>query len=283
MNVAVTGAAGRIGRAVLQELREVGQHTVWAVDRVLPPAGSADRALLADLSDAGDVYGVLEGAEAVVHLGAYPSVAHHPAAHVFVNNTAACANVAAACKGLGIRRVVYTSSITIYDLAWQASNGGVRALPADESVGHHPANAYALSKWVGEELFTLAGDEFGLQTASLRPSLVIGADEWATRGQPRDQAIGGLWGHVDARDVAQAARLAVARLDDLGPGNHPFNVNAAIAHSRRPLAEVIPPLVPPLAALAAALDGLETAYSIAKARRLLGYEPRYSWQTELGD
>jgi UDP-glucose 4-epimerase len=122
-----------------------------------------------------------------------------------------------------------------------------------------------------------------LQTASLRPSLVIGADEWTTRGQPRHQAIGGLWGHVDARDVAQAARLAVARLDDLGPGNHPFNVNAAIAHSRRPLAEVIPELVPQLASLASTLDGLETAYSIARARRLLGYEPRYSWQTELGE
>jgi nucleoside-diphosphate-sugar epimerase len=283
LKIAVTGAAGRIGRMTLRELKEAGGHTVWALDRALPPPGLANRALLVDLADAGSVYGALAGADAVVHLGAYPSVAHHPAEHVFVNNTAACANVAAACRALGIRRVVYASSVTIYGLAWQIKHGGIAALPADESIGAHPQNAYALSKWVGEQLFALAGEEWGLQTASLRPTLVIGPDEYATRGQPRERALGGLWGHVDARDVAQAARLAVERLDDLGPGNHGFNVNAAIAHSRRPLAEVIPQHAPELAHLAGTLSGLETAYSIAKARRLLGYAPRYSWQTELGE
>jgi nucleoside-diphosphate-sugar epimerase len=280
MKVAVTGAAGRIGRAALQELKDAG-HTVWALDRVLPPPGSADRALLVDLSDAGTVYGSLAGADAVVHLGAYPNLAHHPAEHVFVNNTAACANVAAACRALGIGRVAYTSSVTIYGLGWQVKHGGVTKLPVDESLSPHPENAYALSKWVGEEIFDLAGREWGLRTASLRPTLVIGPDEWRTeRGQPRERP-NGLWSHVDARDVALAARLAVERLGELEPGNHPFNVNASVAHARKPLSELIPQLLPELAPLAPALKGDEPAYSIEKARRVLGYEPRYSWKTEI--
>lgn len=284
MKVAVTGAAGRVGRAVLRELKEVGSHTVWSLDRVLPAAGAADRALFVDLADAGSVYGALAGAEAVVHLGAYPNTNHHPAEHVFVNNTAACANVAAACTALGIRRVVYSSSVTIYGLRWRARNGGITALPADESVAPRPENAYALSKRVGEEVFELAGQESGLQTACLRPSLVVAPDEYATRGQPKEDrdVSGSLWGHVDSRDVAQAVRLALDHLDGLGPGTHPFNINAAVAHSRRPLAEVIPRFLPELAQLAGGLTGLETAFGIEKARRLLGYEPRYSWQTELG-
>src|SRR5205814_1707319 len=97
MKVAVTGAAGRIGRAVLEELKNDGGYEAWGLDRTLPPPGSARRSLLVDLSDAGQVYGALAGAEAVIHLGAYPSTANHPGELVYVNNTAACANVVAAC------------------------------------------------------------------------------------------------------------------------------------------------------------------------------------------
>lgn len=284
MIVAVTGSSGRVGRAVLQELAEAGGYTVWAVDQTLPPAGLAQRGLLVDLADAGSVYGALAGAEAVIHLGAFPSTAHHPGEQVFTNNTAACAHVAAACKALGIKRVVYASSITTYGLDWQARHGGLQALPADETVGHRPDDFYALSKWVGEEIFTLAVEEAGLHVASLRISLVVGPDEYERRGQPRDDAdaSGGLWSYVDSRDVAQAARLAVEHLDELGPGNHPFNVSAADAHTRAPLSEVLPRHIPELAELARSLTGTQPAYSIEQAQRLLGYQPRYSWRQILG-
>jgi nucleoside-diphosphate-sugar epimerase len=306
MRVAVTGAAGRIGRATLQELKDAG-HTAWALDRVLVPDGMARRTLICDLADAGAVYGALGAMKAegpidgVIHLGAFPNLSFHPAEHVFVNNTAGCANVAAACRALGITRVAYASSVTIYGMNGQVKRGEITRLPLDETLPAKPDNAYALSKWVGEQIFTLAGSEWELQTASLRPTLVIGPDEWQTpreqlstraagaqgvrvvaRGEPREQA-GGLWSHVDSRDVALAARLAIEKLDTLGPGNHPFNVNAAISHSRQPTAEMIARTLPELAELASTLQGMEPVLSIEKARRLLGYEPRYSWQTELGE
>lgn len=281
MKVVVTGAAGRIGQMVLRELKLAGGYDVLALDRVLPPE-LAEHARYVDLADAGAVYAGLAGAEAVIHLGGIPNLAHHAPEHVFVNNTAACANVAAACRALGIGRVVYTSSVTIYGLGWQVRNGGIRALPADESLAPHPLNAYALSKWVGEEIFELAGREFGLRTASLRPSLVIGPTEWSTaRGQPRDGAADALWGHVDARDVALTARLVLEHLGELGPGNHPFNVNAAVVHARRPARELIEEYLPDLARHAASLDGDATVFGIEKAKRVLGFEPRYSWRTEL--
>ena len=283
MKVVVTGACGRVGRAVLAELQAAGGYEAWAVDRTLPPPGAASRALLVDLADAGSVYGALAGAEAVIHLGAYPSTAHHPGEQVFTNNTAASAHVAAACGALGIRRVVYASSITTYGLDHQARHGGITRLPADEAVGQRPDDFYALSKWVGEEVFTLAGIEHGIATASLRIALVVGPDEYQTRGRPRGQrdASAGLWAYVDSRDVAQAARLALEHVEALGAGNHPFNVGAADAHSELPLAEVIPRFVPELTSPAAGLAGTEPAYSIGRARRVLGYAPRYSWRTEL--
>ena len=280
------GGAGRIGRATLQELKDAG-HSAWALDRVLVSEGAARRSFICDLADAGAVYGALGAMKAegpvdgVIHLGAFPNLSFHPAEHVFVNNTAGCANVAAACRALGITRVAYASSVTVYAMNAQVKHGAITRLPLDETLPAKPDNAYALSKWVGEQLFTLAGHEWGLQTASLRPTLVIGPDEWKTpRGQPREHP-GGLWSHVDSRDVALAARLAIEKLDTLGPGNHPFNVNAAVSHSRQPMAEMIARTLPELAAVTSTLEGMEPALSIEKARRLLGYEPRYSWQTEL--
>ncbi|HEV2126104.1 MAG TPA: NAD(P)-dependent oxidoreductase, partial [Chloroflexota bacterium] len=88
--------------------------------------------------------------------------------------------------------------------------------------------------------------------------------------------------YVDARDVAQAARLALEHLDALGPGNHAFNVAAADPHSRLPLHEVIPNFIPELAGLARTLGEDQPAYSIEKARRLLGYAPKHSWKDQLG-
>ncbi|CAA9304912.1 MAG: UDP-glucose 4-epimerase [uncultured Chloroflexi bacterium] len=283
--VAVTGASGRVGRAVLQELKDDGGYIVWALDQTLPPAGLAQRGLLVDLANAGAVYGALAGAHAVIHLGAYPSTAHHPGEQVFVNNAAACANVAAACSALGVKRVVYASSITTYGLEWQTRNGGIPELPATESVSQRPDDFYALSKLAGEQVFTLQANEHDLHAASLRISLVVGPDEYSQRGRPREDrdASAGLWSYVDSRDVAQAARLALEHLETLGPGNHAFNVSAADAHSRLPLSEVIPRFVPQLAPLAARLTGTSPAYSIQKAQRLLGYQPRYSWRSELNE
>ena len=61
MHIAVTGAAGRIGRYVVRDLLAAG-HSVQGIDAV---AGSG---LQVDLTDAGQVYGALAGADAVVHL-----------------------------------------------------------------------------------------------------------------------------------------------------------------------------------------------------------------------
>jgi nucleoside-diphosphate-sugar epimerase len=180
--------------------------------------------------------------------------------------------------------VVYASSITTYGLEEQTRQGKVQALPLDESLGPAPDDFYALSKWVGEEVFSLGAQEHGLHVASLRIAFVVGPDEYAQRGRPRGDrdASAGLWSYVDARDVAQAARLALEHLDGLGAGNHPFNVGAADAHSEAPLSEVIPRFVPALAPLATGLSGTAPAYGIERARRLLGYAPRYSWRTEPG-
>ncbi|HWE64329.1 MAG TPA: NAD(P)-dependent oxidoreductase, partial [Chloroflexota bacterium] len=103
MRVVVTGACGRLGRAVVGALQEQ-QIDVVSVDK---DAGRDNqcRCRLADLADLGQVYGMLAGADAVIHLAAIPSPRVHAPDVVFRNNVLAQFNVFEAAATLGIRRV----------------------------------------------------------------------------------------------------------------------------------------------------------------------------------
>jgi nucleoside-diphosphate-sugar epimerase len=84
-----------------------------------------------------------------------------------------------------------------------------------------------------------------------------------------------LWAYIDARDGAQAARRA---LEHEGTGTDVFIIANADTVMSRPneqlLAEVFPgvPVKRPF-------GPNETLLSIEKARRILGYDPEFSWRT----
>lgn len=82
----VTGAAGRIGRAVLALLAERG---IEANALVLDDPGdlAARLVVTGDAADAKTVRAALEGADAVIHLAAIPTPARNTAFEVFAGNS----------------------------------------------------------------------------------------------------------------------------------------------------------------------------------------------------
>jgi nucleoside-diphosphate-sugar epimerase len=83
-----------------------------------------------------------------------------------------------------------------------------------------------------------------------------------------------LWGYIDARDGAQAVRLA---LEHDATGMEVFiiaNADTVMSRSSADLAAEVFPAVP----VRKSLGTNETLLSIDKARRVLGYEPRHSWR-----
>jgi nucleoside-diphosphate-sugar epimerase len=86
-----------------------------------------------------------------------------------------------------------------------------------------------------------------------------------------------LWGYVDVRDVATAARLG---LDAKFSGAEVCIVAAADTVMPRPSADLLAEVYPSVP-IRGPLDGRQTLLSIRKAGQLLGYEPQHSWQTHV--
>ena len=84
--------------------------------------------------------------------------------------------------------------------------------------------------------------------------------------------------YIDARDCAQAFRLAVEKPLT---GKHVFNIaNADIAFDKQTTKELAQLVFPNVPYTPETTDPREGLISIKKAREMLGYDPKYDWQTE---
>ena len=100
--IVVTGAAGRLGRRVV-ELLVNRNRDVLATDQ-LAADDLPTEFVRCDLVDANAVDGLLRGAEAVIHMGAIPGPLREEPRFIFENNVASTFNVMTAAAELGLRR-----------------------------------------------------------------------------------------------------------------------------------------------------------------------------------
>ncbi len=108
MTVLVTGSEGRVGRAVVSELRGHG-YRVTPADR---SPQHADDTKVVGMQDLGQVLGVMQGENAVVHMAAIPSPGNYPPEVIFRNNVMSTFNIREAATLLGVQKVVLASSIS---------------------------------------------------------------------------------------------------------------------------------------------------------------------------
>ena len=272
--VVVTGGSGKAGRAVVRDLLEHG-YDVFTVD--LLPSGEVapEQQVVADLTDFGETVEVLRGAEAVVHLAAIPAPGLRPDELTFRVNTTSTYNVFSAASILGLRRVVWASSETILGLPFEREQPAYA--PIDEEHPPLPNFSYALSKLISEEMARQFNRWTGIPYVGLRFSNIMEPHDYERFPEFWEDATlrrWNLWGYVDARDVAQSCRLALERNV---AGAEVFIVAAADTVMTRPSRELMAEIYPEVP-LRGEIGEYETLLSIEKARRLLGYEPGFSWR-----
>lgn len=276
MRVLVTGGSGRLGRAVLRELADHGHPAVNA-DRFPPGEDLGAEFFETDLTDMSQVSEALHGCDALVHLGAIPTLGTHPDEVVFANNTQATFTVLQAAESSGVVRVGIASSIAIYGDAYATNPSGPLYLPVDEAHPLRVRDAYGLSKEVDERVAAMFCRRSSMSVAALRFHWVGAVEErdserFGDRLDPEGLAPL-LWGYVDVRDAAAACRLAI-ETDDLG--FEAFNITAADTLFTMPTGELIRRYLPETQ-MRHPMPGRSSAISIDKAERLLSWRPQHSW------
>jgi nucleoside-diphosphate-sugar epimerase len=168
MRIVVTGGTGKAGRWVVSDLREHG-HDVLNVD-VVRDASPHGQCVVADLTDPGQAFDVVAGANAIVHLAAIPAPDIRPASETFRINALSTYNVFAAAEAHRLRRVVWASSETVLGLPF---NRPPAFAPIDETIEPRPETSYSLSKLVGETLAGQFARRTGLPFLGLRISNIM--------------------------------------------------------------------------------------------------------------
>lgn len=279
--VLVSGSDGRIGNVTLAELRNYG-YDVTAADIKRRGAWNTQ---IVDFTDLGQVIGVMQGHDAVVHLAAIPSPEAHTNEVVFSTNVVSTFNVLEAATILGVKKVVIASSISALGYAYRHRYFHPQYVPIDEAHPLLSQDSYGLSKMIGEALaegFLRRSPDLSL--ISLRFTLVVdeAEREWIkpTRDKAPDSeaAFGAFWTYVDARDAAAACRLA---LDYTAPGHEAFLINAPRIYRSEDIRDLLAEYFPGDYAISEHIRGTVSPVDCSKAERLLGWSARYNWDGEL--
>jgi nucleoside-diphosphate-sugar epimerase len=173
MSYLVTGGAGFIGSHLAEELLRRGER-VRVVDSFITGKRknlqhlSNVELLEGDLGDLAVAKAAVQDMEYVLHQAAIPSVPRSVDDPITSNraNIDATLNVLVAARDAGVTRVVYAGSSSAY--------GNTPTLPKREDMPTNPLSPYALQKLVGEQYMQMFTSLYGLETTTIRYFNVFG-------------------------------------------------------------------------------------------------------------
>lgn len=293
--VLVTGGAGFIGSHLVDALIARGdavtviddessghkENLAQAADRITYVKGSiTDRQLIADVS---------RGIDTVFHLAALGSVPRSvadPERSHDVNATGTL-NVLWAAKEAGVRRLVFSSSSSVY--------GDNPKLPKCEEDMGHVLSPYALQKKMAEEYTLLFSRLYGMQTAAVRFFNIFGPRQdpnsqyaavipkfiKAMKAGERPQVYGDGTNSRAFTYVSDAVAGTLAAAEKAEAVGEAMNIGGSARTSLLELVKELntilgthlePEFLPPRAG-----DIPHSMSDSAKAERLIGYRPQVSF------
>jgi uronate dehydrogenase len=157
--ILLTGAAGGLGQALRHRLK-ANCDVLRLSDRASLGEPAADEEIvLADLADATAVSAIVQGVDAIVHLGGVS--VEGPFGPILQANILGVYNLYEAARVHGVKRVVFASSNHVTGFYRQSET-----ITADRPA--RPDGLYGVSKAFGEDLSRFYFDRYGIETACVR-------------------------------------------------------------------------------------------------------------------
>jgi nucleoside-diphosphate-sugar epimerase len=306
LRVALTGASGYTGGRLLAALTGRGDEVAVLVRPTSLAKTLRERAsevVEGDLSDSAAVDRLVAGRDAVVHVAAIYRTAGHPDAYYREVNVLGSERLLEAAARHGVRRFVHTSTVGVH--------GHVEHPPADETAPLAPGDIYQATKAEAETLALGYHRRRGVPVVVVRPGAIYGPGEtrllklfraiargrYAIVGSGRtfyhpvfiDDLVSGFLLALDRPEAvgeaflicgpSYASQIELARMIATHTGGRvlPFRIPAAPIQWAGDLVEALcVPLgiEPPLHRRRVDFWTKSRAFTIAKARRLLGYDPK---------
>ncbi len=298
MRALVTGGAGFIGSHLAEALHSRGAQ-VTVLDNLssgltenLAWARGAVELVQGDICDRELLRKLVQRAEWVFHLAAYPSVPYSVEQPEKTNreNLEAVLALLSESRNAGVKRIVFSSSCSVY---------GDLPNPAQENDPINPLSPYALQKYAAERYVQMFHTFYKTPGVALRYFNVFGPRQsfnspysgviarfcdallngtrpviFGTGEQSRD--------FVSVHDVVQANLLAAEKDQALG---RVFNIGTGVSTSVRQLLSVLSRVngtnVEPEFREARAGEIMFSRANISAAQQILGFQPRTSLEEGL--
>lgn len=216
--ILVTGGAGHLGNVLVRTLLEKGGKVrvlVLPGEDVSSLEGLDFETVEGNILDPVQLRKAMEGVDLVYHMAALVAITSDKYDLMYKVNVEGTRNVIAACRDMGVRRLVYTSSI-------HALGRPDEGTTVDETVEFdqvNPAGAYDRTKAIASGLVQEAAKN-GLDAVIVLPTGVIGPNDFrrsemgemllAWMQQKPSISTDGAYDFVDVRDVAEGHILAAS-------------------------------------------------------------------------
>ena len=285
----ITGGSGKAGKHVAKYLLDRG-HRVLNCDLVNGAQEGLDYLNL-DITKSGEVFNALSshfnknelrknqivlGLDAIIHFAAIPRILLKPDNETYRINVLGTYNVIEAAVKLGIKKVIFASSETVYGFCFSHGKLIPDSLPITEEDPTKPMDSYAMSKVVNEETAKAFQRRSGIDIYGLRIGNVIEPEEdylFREFSKKPEVRLPNVFNYIDARDLGQAVDLCIEKD---GLGYEVFNVsndnNSVDLYNEQILKRFYPN-----SKLKFEMGSTECLFSNRKLKEKLDFKPQNNW------